>query len=93
MTPVYVYLRHRVKDYTAWREGYDIHAPARQAAGATGQDYIMRNADDHSEITIIMEWHDMKQARSFTQSVSLKHAMQHAGVIGSPEIRFLESIE
>jgi quinol monooxygenase YgiN len=88
---VYLYVRHRVEDYARWREGYDNHAAARQAGGATDEAYVMRNVDDPNEITIILGWSDLQKARAFTQSASLKEAMQNAGVTGQPESRFLEA--
>ena len=88
---VYIHVRHRVEDYARWREGFDNHAPARQAGGATDEAYVMRNVDDPNEITITLGWSDLEKARAFTQSASLKEAMQKAGVTGPPEIRFLEA--
>ena len=88
---VYIHVRHRVEDYARWREGYDNHAPARQAGGATDEADVMRNVDDPNEITIILGWSDLKKARAFTQSASLKEAMQKAGVTSPPEVRFLEA--
>jgi heme-degrading monooxygenase HmoA len=88
---VYLYVRHRIEDYARWREGFDNHAAARQAGGATDEAYVMRNVDDPNEITIILGWSDLQKARAFTQSASLKEAMQNAGVTGQPEIRFLEA--
>jgi heme-degrading monooxygenase HmoA len=88
---VYIYVRHRVKDYAMWREGFDTHAAARQAGGATNEVYVMRNADDPNDLTIILGWSDLEKARAFTQSASLKEAMRKAGVTGAPEVRFLEA--
>jgi heme-degrading monooxygenase HmoA len=88
---VYIYVRHNVEDYARWQEGFDKHAPARQAGGATDEVYIMRNVDDPNEITAVLGWSDLEKARTFTQSASLKEAMQEAGVTGPPEIRFLEA--
>lgn len=90
MSQIYLYVRHQVEDYIKWRESYDIHAPARQAAGATGEAYVMSDVDDANDITVIQGWSNLEQAKSFALSISLKNAMQQAGVIGSPEIRFLE---
>ena len=47
---IYIYVRHSVEDYAKWREGYDNHAAARQAGGATDEAYVMRNVDDPNEI-------------------------------------------
>jgi quinol monooxygenase YgiN len=88
---IYIYVRHSVEDYARWREGFDNHAPARQASGATDEVYLMRNVDDPNEITIILGWSDLDKARAFTKSASLKEAMQDAGVAGPPEVRFLEA--
>ena len=87
----YIYVRHNVEDYAKWKEGFDMHAAARQAAGATDEAYVMRNVDDPNDITVILGWSDLAKARAFTQSASLQEAMQKAGVIGPPEIRFLEA--
>jgi heme-degrading monooxygenase HmoA len=89
---VYIYVRQNIEDYARWREGFDNHASARQAAGATDEVYVMRNVDDPKEVTVILGWSDLQKARAFTQSASLKEAMQNAGVVGPPEIRFLESV-
>ena len=88
---VYIYVRQSVEDYARWREGFDNHASARQVSGATDEVYVMRNVDNPQEVTVILGWNDLQNARAFTQSASLKEAMTNAGVIGPPEIRFLES--
>jgi quinol monooxygenase YgiN len=90
MLMVYIHIRHRVEDYARWREGYDNHAPARQAGGAMGEAQVMRNIEDPNEIIVLLGWSNLQNARAFIQSVSLKEAMQKAGVQGSPEIRLLE---
>lgn len=88
---VYIHVRHTVEDYARWREGFDNHAPAREAGGATGELYVMRNVDDPNEITVVLGWSDLQKARAFIQSASLKEAMQSAGVSGSPEVRILQA--
>lgn len=90
---VYIHVHQRVSDYARWKEGFDTHAAARQAAGATDEAYVMRSVDKPDEITVILGWSNLEKARAFTQSVSLKEAMQKAGVIGTPEFRFLEAVE
>jgi hypothetical protein len=93
MIMLYIHIQHTVGDYAKWKEGFDTHAAARQAAGATGESYVMRNVDNPDEITIILGWSDLENARAFTQSISLKEAMQKAGVAGPPVVRFLEAVE
>ena len=88
---VYVHVQQTVEDFARWREGFDNHAVNRQASGATDEVYIMRNVDNPNEITVVLGWSDLAKARAFTQSASLKEAMQKAGVTSAPDIRFLEA--
>ena len=87
---VYIHVQHTVEDYARWKEGFDNHAAARQASGANDEVYIMRNVDNRNELTVILGWSDLDKARAFTQSASLKEAMQKAGVTGPPSVQFLE---
>ena len=89
---IYLLLRHHITDYTRWKEVFDTHLGARQAGGATYEVYVLRNVDDPHEIIVVLGWRDLKQARMFSQSVSLQMAMQKMGVVGSPEVCFLESV-
>jgi hypothetical protein len=89
---IYLCLRQTIEDYARWKEGFDNHIVARQASGATDETYILRNVDDPNEITVVLGWRDLAQARAFSQSVSLQIALQKAGVSTPPEIRFLETV-
>ena len=90
---VYLYVRHHVKDYASWREGFDMHAPARQAAGAVDEPLVLRDVNDPNEITVLLGWKDLPRARAFAESISLKDAAQASGVLGPLEIRFLDSTD
>lgn len=90
---IYVTVRHVVEDYRRWKERFAIHAAARQAGGATGEVFVMRNLDAADEITVLLGWRNLQQARAFTQSVSLQESLRQAGVVGLPEVRFCEKVE
>lgn len=87
---IYLYIRHRVADYARWKEGFDRHLGARQAGGATAELILLRNVDDRDEVIVILGWSDLKQARLFSQSISLQLALKKMGVIGVPKISFFE---
>lgn len=89
---IYLLLRHPIEDFARWKEGFDIHLAARQAGGATKETFVLRNVDDLSEIMVVLGWRDLGQARLFTRSVSWQRAMQQMGVVGLPEVRFLEGV-
>ncbi len=80
-----------VEGFRKWKEGYDNHAAARQAGGATDEAYVLRNTENPNEITVLLGWSDLPKAKAFTQSASLKEAMQKAGVTSPPEVLFLEA--
>jgi hypothetical protein len=48
--------------------------------------------EDLDEIVVVLGWRDLVQARLFTKSVSWQRAMQQMGVVGVPEVWFLETV-
>jgi hypothetical protein len=86
---VHMIIRHRVADYSRWKEAFDAHLNTRKAAGET--DYrVLQSVDDPREVTIFLDWDSLERARRFAGSEDLKQAMQKAGVVGDPDVRFLE---
>jgi hypothetical protein len=81
-------IHHRVRDYAAWRPGYDAHESSRVAAGIT-DGRVYRNADDPNDIVIVANVSDPDKARAWTASDDLKTAMQKAGVLGAPTIHLI----
>lgn len=89
---IYLLLRHTVEDYGRWQEGFARHLAARQAGGATNEAYVMRNVEDAQEIIVLLGWHDLVSVRAFTNSVSLRTALNQMGVVGAPEVYVLQRI-
>jgi hypothetical protein len=82
-------LRHSIRDYAAWRPVYDAHETARRAAGLTNG-RVFRSAEDPNDILILFDMADRCRAEEFGRSDDLREAMQRAGVVGQPEIRFAD---
>jgi len=80
---------HSVHDYGAWRPVYDAHEASRAAAGLTGG-RVFRSAEDPNDILLLFEMADRRRAEEFAASDDLRTAMQRAGVVGPPEIRYAE---
>ena len=89
---IYLFFKHHVVDYARWKEVFDCHLSARQVGGATADALLFRNVDELQEIIILLGWRDHRQARLFAQSVSWQMALQEMGVIGVPEVLFLEEV-
>ena len=86
MTTLYVH--HKVKDYTAWRKVFDDLTSMRTGYGCTGHK-VFQSPSDPNEITILTDWKDIDQAKSYATSPDLKEGMQNAGVISQPDVMFL----
>ena len=80
-------IHHKVKDYAAWRAGYDGHEKSRVTAGITNG-RVFRSAEDPNDVVVLQDVADVAKARTWVGSEDLKLAMQKSGVIGSPSIRF-----
>ena len=81
-------VQHQVKDYAAWKKVYDSVKGLRTSNGELS-DKIYRDANDPNKLTIIFEWDSLKNAQNYAQSPELKAAMEKAGVMGPPNVSFL----
>jgi len=88
----YLAIHFRVEDFSRWRSMFDQGHALRKNSGSKGA-RILRSADDPNGLMVIMEWDSLDRARQFAQSAELREAMQKAGVIGRPEVSFLNLVE
>lgn len=86
----YLLIRHKVKDFPAWKQGYDAHLPKRAEAGLT-EKYLLREDTDANEVILLFEAQDLGRAKAFSGSADLRERMQQLGVVGQPELYFLNS--
>jgi hypothetical protein len=86
-------VRHKVRDYGQWRPIFDRHADMQKRAGLINP-RVYHSADSNkSEIVVVFDTEDTKKAKEFAASADLKEAMEKAGVLDTPTIYFLESID
>ena len=86
---IHVLVRHKVSDYNRWKEAFDSHLNTRKRAGETGC-RLFHNCDDQRDITLLLDWGTVEEARKFMNSDELRSAMANAGVVGTPEVLYLE---
>jgi len=84
----FVSVRHKVRDFSTWKSGYDTHLPKRVAAGLS-EVHVLQNAHDSNEVFILFQAEDLSRAKAFTESADLRETMQQVGVIEKPDIHFL----
>ena len=74
---------------TAWKSVFDSVSDLRRRNGEKSYQ-ILREGNGSSELIALFEWDNLDNARRYAASPELKEAMERAGVIGKPEILFLE---
>jgi hypothetical protein len=80
-------VKHRVKDFNAWKASYDAHDSMRLKYGI--HSYVVgRSADDSNMVLVAVKLDDLEKAKAFSKDPSLKQAMQKGGVVGTPTITF-----
>jgi heme-degrading monooxygenase HmoA len=88
----YLLVRHTVEDYAKWKPFFDGHQSARKKSGSKGGQ-LYRNSQNPNEIIILIDWDTLDNARKFAESAALREVMAKAGVIGKPDVYFLEHVE
>jgi hypothetical protein len=85
-----IIVRHKMKDFAAWKSVFEGHRAAQAAAGLSNP-RVFRSADDPSEVVILFDAQDIAKAKQFASSPDLRSAMAAAGVTDKPDIYFLNA--
>jgi quinol monooxygenase YgiN len=88
---IHVLVRHKVADFPRWKEAFDSHLTARTHGGELGF-HLFQSVDDPHDVTLLADWDTIEHARRFMSSDDLRNKMQQAGVVGAPDIQFLEDV-
>jgi heme-degrading monooxygenase HmoA len=86
---VHLLIHHTVQDYHKWKPLFDGHASFRAQMGSKGGK-VFRSASNPNEVFVLLAFGTLDTARKFTQSDNLKEVMKNAGILGMPEIHFVE---
>lgn len=86
----FVLIRHKVRDFSEWKRGYDAHLSKRAEAGLT-EKHLLRGASDPNEVVLLLEAKDHNRAKAFVESADLRETMQKVGVVDKPDVYFLTS--
>jgi len=85
-------VRHEVKDFDVWKQGFDAHADARNAAGIVGH-AVNRSRANPNVVVVYLQSESIEALRTFATSTDLKDAMRTAGVLGAPDLTFVQGAE
>jgi len=89
---IYLMAIQKVEDFNKWKKVFDEHSTKRGAMGSKGAE-ILRDSAHPNKIVVITKWEDKSAAKKFASSEDLKNVMKKAGVVGFPELRFLDDID
>jgi len=78
---------HSVKDYAAWRPGFDTDSTARRASGL-GDIVVGKKVGKPNDVEIVLMASDIAKAKAFAADPRLKDVMQKNGVTSKPEIDY-----
>ena len=85
-------VKHKVKDWDAWKKSFDEHKQVRVDAGLTDRVISHTIGDNHS-VTLVFAVADEAKAKEFIKSKDLKDKMAEAGVEGQPSFFFYRIAE
>ncbi len=88
--PVYMLIRHKVRNFFEWKKAYDSLLMERIEIGMI-EKYLFRGVDDTNEVTVLYQAKDLERARAYFTSPELWERMEKGGVVSRPEIYFLSS--
>ena len=88
----YQLVQHTVSDYSKWKTVFDEHGATRKSLGSKGAQ-VLRGADNPNELCILIEWDNVQNAQKFSESDTLREAMERAGVTSKPEILYFNGSE
>jgi quinol monooxygenase YgiN len=91
MPPYAAMLTHRVKDFAAWKAGFDAHADARKQASIVAHG-VMRGATDDKLVGVYLPATDPEKLQAFLEAKELKEAMKASGVQGKPTVHVFKSV-
>lgn len=82
--------RNKVTDFEKWKAVFDSHTQAHREAGLILQ-HLWQNIDDPNDVFFLFEVEDIGKAKAFIISPNVPDAQEKSGVIGEPEIYFLNN--
>lgn len=89
---VNLFVRYKVKDYTAWKAAFDAFIKTPRAGSAKSYQ-IFQPYDDRNSLLLFFECDSLTNARAFMSNPEFKETVNQAGLTESPEAYFLEEYE
>lgn len=92
MVSTYILVQFKVNDFNNWKIAFDQGHDLRKDHGEMSH-HIFRSIDDDKIVTIIFGWDSLENATSYFEHESLMQSLKESGVVGKPEITYLDEVE
>jgi hypothetical protein len=89
MSKGYVIARPVVQNFSTWKALYDMGRTEREKQGGLKETHLLSSVENQNEVTIIFETTDVEKAKNYLFSEEAQGKMKKSGIIGKPEISFL----
>ncbi len=87
----YVLVRLTVEDLAKWKPVFKEAATLRKSFGSKGVRAFSK-AGTPNEVVILGEYEDREKAQQMFQSQEFREATKRAGVMGPPEVSFMDQV-
>lgn len=87
----YLFVRQKVEDFDRWYSVFSSHAEAQREAGLKDLQ-LLRDVADPDTIVCFFRVDDIDKGKTFTETPQASEAQKVSGVIGEPQILFLDEI-
>ena len=87
----YLYVRQKVADFDQWYSVFRSHDGAQQEASLKDLQ-LLRDVGDPNIVVCFFKVDDVDKARAFIQSGDASEAQKESGMIGEPEVLWLNEI-
>ena len=85
----YVLVQFTVEDLAKWKSVFEGAAALRKSLGSMGVRAFSR-AGSPTEVVVLGQYEDEAKAAELFQSQEFRDATKRAGVMGTPEVSFLD---
>ena len=86
-----IIVKHAVEDYSKWRVQYDEFDDYRKKNGIVGH-AVNQELDKPNQVIVYHQAETVDTLRTFVDSTELKECMKKAGVVGPPDIQFVNVV-
>jgi hypothetical protein len=86
----YLLVRAKVQNFGSWKKDYDAHLSVRQEYGLS-EEHLFQGSDDPNDVVLLFKASSLDRAKAFMNNPSVGEAIQKSGVVGKPDVTFLNS--